>query len=93
MLRGEQIFRSAAECFAAEQNLYVKVQNTVGGLRVEFTSLPDEEGKRLFMASTLSWLEVRLCTAGIADALKAAWTKTWLARAEWKRAPDNKETS
>ena len=89
MTRGMQNLHAVAAKFALSHSLDCDISGQFDGVRVEFTEPPVKDGetrKRLFMASTVSWLEVHKVMKPEMDALTRQWEATWANRDRWKDA-------
>ena len=83
MTRGEQNLRSLAGKFADERGLTYNVTHELAGIRAEFIAAPGPDGKRLFMASTLSWLEVYKFMKPEMESVLRQWEAAWANRDRW----------
>jgi hypothetical protein len=87
MNRGMQNLHAVAARFALAHGLDCDISAQLEGVRVEFkegAKLDSEAKKLLFMASTISWLEVERIMQPQMDALMRQWEATWANRDRWK---------
>jgi hypothetical protein len=82
--KGEVLLRKTAATFAELRGLPYTVQDTLRGLRVEFVAAADDAtGKRPFMASELTWIEVFRLNMASVKAMAREWDTAWNAKERW----------
>jgi hypothetical protein len=80
------MMHSIAQKFARAHNLNCDINDRLDGVHVKFIERDAGIGGRLFMTSTVSWLEVDRIKKGETTDVLRQWEATWSNRDRWKDA-------